>query len=106
MKRLLLACLCAAMLCGFAGAAHAKTLKMALDADPVSLDPHVHSPAAAPVLHISIDPLVGVPRTAPSSPVACLGADRSADHPLHLREGVSSTAATPSRQGRGLDPGA
>ena len=59
MKRLLTAILCAAMLFGFAGLGHAKTLKAAFDADPVSLDPHVQlSGGMLQYSHMVFDPLV------------------------------------------------
>jgi peptide/nickel transport system substrate-binding protein len=41
MKKLLVLCVAGLMLLGMGTAANANTLKLALDADPVSLDPHV-----------------------------------------------------------------
>ncbi|WP_342674191.1 ABC transporter substrate-binding protein [Desulforhopalus singaporensis] len=49
----------AALLLCFAVAAHAKTLKLAMDADPVSLDPHVQlSGGMLQYSHMVFDPLV------------------------------------------------
>jgi len=91
MKRLLLACLCAALLCGFAGAAHAKTFKMALDADPTSLDPHVQlSGGMLQYSHICFDPLVRWAKDGSFEPRLAVSWEQI--DPLttrfHLREGV------------------
>lgn len=58
MKRLIVAVLAAALVMA-AGFAHAKTLKLAMDADPVSLDPHVQlSGGMLQYSHMVFDPLI------------------------------------------------
>ncbi len=59
MKRLLTLCLMFLMVACFAAVAPAKTLKLAMDADPVSLDPHVQlSGGMLQYSHMVFDPLV------------------------------------------------
>ena len=59
MKRLLLTCLVALMLLALPCLGQAKAVKIALDADPVSLDPHVQlSGGMLQYSHIVFDPLV------------------------------------------------
>ena len=59
MKKLLVACMVLLMVLSFGTMASAKTLKLAMDADPVSLDPHVQlSGGMLQYSHMVFDPLV------------------------------------------------
>lgn len=59
MKKLLVLCVAGLMLLGMGTAATAKTLKLAMDADPVSLDPHVQlSGGMLQYSHMVFDPLI------------------------------------------------
>ena len=59
MKKLLVGCLVLLMVVSFGTMAGAKTLKLAMDADPVSLDPHVQlSGGMLQYSHMVFDPLV------------------------------------------------
>ncbi len=59
MKRLFTTLLALAMLCAAAAPLQAKTLKLAKDADPVSLDPHVQlSGGMLEYSHVVFDPLI------------------------------------------------
>ncbi len=59
MKRLFFLGLCFCLMLGLAGMAQAKTLRLAMDADPVSLDPHVQlSGGMLQYSHLVFDPLV------------------------------------------------
>lgn len=59
MKKLLVGCLVLLMVLSFGTMAGAKTLKLAMDADPVSLDPHVQlSGGMLQYSHMVFDPLV------------------------------------------------
>lgn len=90
MKRLLLLCCCVAALC-FAGAANANTLKLAMDADPVSLDPHVQlSGGMLQYSHIVFDPLVRWSQKMEIEPRLAESWERIDDLTMrfHLRKGV------------------
>ncbi|MFK4766183.1 ABC transporter substrate-binding protein [Desulfobaculum sp. SPO524] len=59
MRRFIIACICAVMVVGMSSMASAKTLKVAFDADPVSLDPHVQlSGGMLQYSHLVFDPLI------------------------------------------------
>jgi peptide/nickel transport system substrate-binding protein len=59
MKRCLVVALSLMLLLGFGAASHAATLKVGLDADPVSLDPQVQlSGGMLQLSHWVFDPLV------------------------------------------------
>ena len=59
MKRLFFLGLCLCLMLSVAGMAQAKTLRLAMDADPVSLDPHVQlSGGMLQYSHLVFDPLV------------------------------------------------
>lgn len=59
MRRFLIACICAVMLMGFSTMSSAKTVKLAFNADPVSLDPHVQlSGGMLQYSHMVFDPLI------------------------------------------------
>ena len=59
MKKAIVICLALFMVVSLGGVASAKTLKLAMDADPVSLDPHVQlSGGMLQYSHMVFDPLV------------------------------------------------
>ena len=59
MRRLLVIALLAALASGAPQAAQAKTLRMAYDSDPTSLDPHEQlSGATLQLSHLLFDPLI------------------------------------------------
>jgi len=59
MKKLFVMCVAMLMLLSMGGMADAKTLKLAMDADPVSLDPHVQlSGGMLQYSHMVFDPLI------------------------------------------------
>ncbi len=90
MKRLLVLCCCLALLC-MAGTAGAKTLRMALDADPTSLDPHVQlSGGMLQYSHMVFDPLVRWDKSMQIEPRLAEKWERIDDLTMrfHLRKGV------------------
>ena len=90
MKRLLVLCCCLALLC-VAGTAGAKTLRMALDADPTSLDPHVQlSGGMLQYSHMVFDPLVRWDKSMQIEPRLAEKWERIDDLTMrfHLRKGV------------------
>lgn len=90
MKRLVVLCCCLAMLC-LAGTAAAKTLNMALDADPVSQDPHVQlSGGMLEYSHLVFDPLVRWSKDMKITPRLAEKWERVDDLTMrfHLRKGV------------------
>ena len=70
---------------GVFASAEAKTLRMAYDADPTSLDPHEQLASATLQLsHLTFDPLLRFRQDLTLEPQAChaLGEDRRAHHAL------------------------
>lgn len=64
MHRLLSLCVLALLICSPAAASGGKTLRMAYDADPASLDPHEQlSGATLQLSHLVFDPLVASAKT-------------------------------------------
>lgn len=90
MKRLIVAVLAAALVMA-AGIAHAKTLKLAMDADPVSLDPHVQlSGGMLQYSHMVFDPLIRWTKDMDFEPRLAEKWERIDDLTVrfHLRKGV------------------
>jgi peptide/nickel transport system substrate-binding protein len=83
------------------GTAGAATLKLAMDADPVSLDPHVQlSGGMLQYSHMVFDPLVRWTKEADIEPRLATKWERHRYLTMrfYLREGVKFTAATIYRQ--------
>ncbi|MFW5734337.1 MAG: ABC transporter substrate-binding protein, partial [Oceanidesulfovibrio sp.] len=90
MKRLIVAVLAAALVMT-AGFAHAKTLKLAMDADPVSMDPHVQlSGGMLQYSHLVFDPLLRWTKDMKFEPRLAEKWERMDDLTMrfHLRKGV------------------
>ncbi|NJB69318.1 peptide/nickel transport system substrate-binding protein [Desulfobaculum xiamenense] len=98
MKRFLVSFMCAVMLLGFGSMASAKTLKVAFNADPVSLDPHVQlSGGMLQYSHIVYDPLIRWTKDMTFEPRLALKWERI--DPLtmrfYLRKGVKFHSGNP-----------
>ena len=91
MKKLIATFLTVLMLCSLGTLASAKTLKLGLDADPVSLDPHVQlSGGMLQYSHMAFDPLVRWTKQGTFEPRLAVKWERLNDLTIrfYLRKGV------------------
>lgn len=97
MKRLIFAAAAAALTLGVASVVQAKTLRMAYDADPVSLDPHEQlSGGTLQLSHMVFDPLVRWTKDLGFEPRLAESWERIDDKTMrfHLRKGVKFHSGT------------
>ena len=91
MRRLLIVSLLAFLVLGHAQAAEAKTLRMAYDSDPTSLDPHEQlSGATLQLSHLLFDPLIRFRQDLTIEPRLAKSFEKIDERTtrFHLREGV------------------
>ena len=107
MKKILVAaCLALCIVLAFGATVQAKTLKLAMDADPVSLDPHVQlSGGMLQYSHMVFDPLVRWTKVMQIEPRLAEKWERIDDLTMrfYLRKGVKfHSRSRVYGQGRGL----
>ena len=87
--------------------AAAKTLRLAMDAEPVSMDPHAHlSTGTLQFSHLVFDPLVRWTQAMDFEPRLAHKWERIDDRTLrfHLHKGVTFHSGNPLTVGRRMDP--